>query len=385
MKTLSRFFQAPRSSFFLFGPRGTGKSTWLRQCFPDAVWIDLLRADEGREYSARPERLRERLAATPEVGAVVIDEVQKVPELLDVVHEVIEGSDPAPRFILTGSSARKLRRGGVNLLAGRALLRHLHPFMAAELGAEYFDLDQTLKLGMLPLVWAAPQPAEVLKTYVGLYLREEVQLEGMVRNLGDFSRFLEAVSFSHAAVLNLSEVARECRVSRTTVEGYLGVLEDLLLAQRLPVFTRRARRQLVARPKLYWFDPGVFQTVRPTGPMDRPQEIAGAALEGLVAQHLRAWIDYSGSEHQFAYWRTRSGTEVDFVVYGKEGFWAIEVKHADTIRPRDLRGLRAFGEDYPEAKLRLLYRGREPLRVSGILCLPCEDYLLRVIPGQPLP
>jgi predicted AAA+ superfamily ATPase len=225
----------------------------------------------------------------------------------------------------------------------------------------------------------------VLKAYVGLYLREEVQLEGMVRNLGDFARFLEAVSFSHAAQLNLSEVARECRVSRTTVEGYLGVLEDLLLAQRLPTFPRRARRQVVARPKLYWFDPGVFRTLRPTGPLDRPQEIAGAALEGLVAQHLRAWIDYSGAEHQLAYWRTRSGIEVDFVVYGPGGFQAIEVKHADTVRPRDLRGLKAFGEDYPEAELRLLYRGKEPLKISGVLCLPCEDYLLRVVPGQPLP
>jgi predicted AAA+ superfamily ATPase len=385
MKTLTRMFQAPEASFFLFGPRGTGKSTWLRQRFPEAVWVDLLRPEEERAYAARPERLRERIAANPEATAVVIDEVQKVPELLNVVHEVIESPDPMPRFVLTGSSARKLRRGGVNLLAGRALLRHLHPFLAAELGKEHFRLDEALELGMLPLVRAAPEPEEVLQAYVGLYLREEVQMEGMVRNLGDFSRFLEAVSFSHGAVLNLAEVARECQVSRTTVEGFLGVLEDLLLAHRIPVFTRRARRQVVSRPKFYWFDPGVFRTVRPAGPLDRPQEIAGAALEGLVHQHLRAWIDYSGGGHQLAYWRTRAGTEVDFVVYGKAGFWAIEVKHGETVRPRDLRGLRAFGDDYPEAQLRLLYRGREPLEISGIRCVPCEDYLLEVHPSKPLP
>ncbi len=385
MTTITRYFQDPRGSFFLFGPRGTGKSTWLRQRFPDAVWIDLLLAEEHREYAARPERLRERVAASPEAETVVIDEVQKVPEILDVVHMLIESRSPSPRFVLTGSSARKLRRGGVNLLAGRALLRHMHPFMASELGAGHFDLDRALRLGMVPLVCAADEPEEVLKAYVGLYLREEVQLEGIVRNLSDFSRFLEAVSFSHAAMLNVSDVARECQVSRTTVEGYLGILEDLLLASRLRVFTRRAKRQLVARPKLYWFDAGVFRSVRPRGPLDRSAEIGGPALEGLVGQHLRAWSDYSGADHQLAYWRTRAGNEVDFVVYGPAGFWAIEVKHATTIRPRDLRSLRAFGEDYPEAQLRLLYRGREPLEISGIRCLPCDDYLLKIIPGQPLP
>jgi uncharacterized protein len=384
MKTLERLFQDPAGSFFLFGPRGTGKSTWLRQRFPDAVWIDLLLAEEHREYSAHPERLRDRLAASPEAETVIIDEVQKVPELLDVVHSLIESRGRSPRFVLTGSSARKLRRGGVNLLAGRALLRHMHPFMASELGAERFDLDRALRLGMLPLVWAAEEPEEVLKAYVGLYLREEVQLEGIVRSLGDFSRFLEAVSFSHAAVLNLSDVARDCQVSRTTVEGYLGVLEDLLLATRLRVFTRRAKRQLVARPKLYWFDAGVFRSQRPRGPLDRSEEIGGPALEGLVAQHLRAWIDYSGADHQLTYWRTRAGNEVDFVVYGPAGFWAIEVKHAATIRPQDLRGLKAFGDDYPEAELRLLYRGREPLEISGVRCLPCEGYLSQIVPGEPL-
>lgn len=383
--SIPRVFEAPSSSFFLFGPRGTGKSTWLRERFPDAVWIDLLRPEEHRAYAARPERLRERLAASPEADTVVVDEVQKVPELLDVVHELIESDGPKRRFVLTGSSARKLRRGGVNLLAGRALLRHMHPFLACELGAERFDLGRALRLGTLPLVWSSPAPEDVLKAYVGLYLREEVQAEGIVRNLGGFSRFLEATSFSHAAALNLADVARECQVSRSTVEGYLAILEDLLLVTTLPVFTRRARRQLVARPKLYWFDAGVFTAVRPAGPLDRPEEIAGAALKGLVFQHLRAWNDYSGGDHELAYWRTRSGSEVDFVVHGPEGLWAVEVKHTTTVRPQDLRSLRAFGEDFPEARRRLVYRGREPVEIDGIRCLPCERYLLDVVPGRPLP
>jgi uncharacterized protein len=383
MATVPRFFDAPESSFFLFGPRGTGKSTWLRERYPDALWIDLLEPDVHRRFAARPERLRQVVAGTPGTKVVVIDEVQKVPELLDMVHALIENR-LGLRFILTGSSARKLRRGGVDLLAGRALLRFLHPFMAAELGAR-FDLDEALTLGLVPLIRDAARPAEVLKTYVALYLREEVQLEGVVRNLGPFARFLEVVSFSHGAVLNLAQVARECEVSRKTAEGYLGVLEDLLLAFRVPVFTRRARRQLTSHPKFYLFDAGVFASVRPAGPLDRPQEIAGAALEGLVAQHLRAWNDYSGGEAKLSFWRTSSGTEVDFVVYGPPGFWALEVQHSAEIRPRDLRGLKAFCQDYPEARGSLLYRGQEVLEIDGIRCWPCEQYLARIRPGQPLP
>ena len=383
MATVRRFFQAPEAHYFLFGPRGTGKSTWLRSAYPDALWIDLLAPEVHRQYLARPERLRELVAGNPEKTVVVIDEVQKAPILLDVVHDLIERR-AGPRFVLTGSSARKLKREGVDLLAGRALLRSIHPFMAAELG-DRFSLALALTQGLVPLIWDSPQPAEALEAYTALYLREEVQMEGLVRQAGQFARFLEGVSFSHAMSLNLSEVARECQVSRKTVEGYLSILEDLLLSFQVPVFTKRARRHLTTHPKFYWFDAGVFVATRPKGPLDRPEEIAGAALEGLIAQHLRAWIDYSGSDFTLSFWRTKGGNEVDFVVYGPDGFWAIEVKHTATIRPADLRGLRAFQEDYPEATLRLLYRGEEALDFGGIRCLPCEDFLLRLVPGQPLP
>ncbi len=383
MAEVRRFFHPPATHFFLFGPRGTGKSTWLRGSYPDALWIDLLRPEVERQLAARPERLRELVAGNPGRTVVVVDEVQKAPALLDVVHDLIE-RHTGHRFVLTGSSARRLRREGVDLLAGRALRRALHPFMAAELG-ERFDLDAALRHGLVPLVWSAPDPEETLRSYVALYLREEVQNEGLVRRFEGFARFLEAVSFSHGAVLNLAEVARECQVSRKTVEGYLSILEDLLLAFRIPVFTRRAQRRLVAHSKLFWFDAGVFRALRPAGPLDRPEEIAGAALEGLVAQHLRAWIDYSASDCTLSFWRTKSGTEVDFVVYGRDGFWALEVKHTGTVRPADLRGLRAFRDDYPEAALRLLHRGEEALEVDGIPCLPCADFLRRLAPGRPLP
>lgn len=384
METLTRIFPDPGSHYFLLGPRGTGKSTWLSTVHPDALVIDLLDPDLERRLRSRPELLEELVRAHPDPGTVVVDEVQRVPEILDVVHRLIESEKGRWRFILTGSSARKLRRAGVNLLGGRALRRSMHPFVAAELG-ERFDLGRALVQGLLPLVWDAPDPDDTLRSYVALYLRLEVQTEGLVRNVGSFARFLEAVSFSHAAVINVSDVARECEVNQKTAAGYLEILEDLLLGHRVPVFTRRAKRKVTSHPKFYWFDTGVFRSVRPRGPLDRPEEIAGAALEGLVAQHLRAWVDGTEARPTLHFWRTRAGTEVDFVVYGPTSFTAVEVKHAGTVRPKDLRALRTFGDDYPEATLRFLYRGSRRLVVDGIPCLPVEEYLPGVVPGTPLP
>ena len=380
MESIPRYFIPPADHFFLLGPRGTGK-TWLTQrLFPQALRIDLLEPETLRSLSARPERLRELIGARPEVLQVVIDEVQKLPVLLEVVHLLIEDKQGV-QFIFTGSSARKLRRGGVNLLGGRAAQKSLYPFMAAELGQQ-FNLEEALRLGMLPIVRGGKVPEEILRAYSGLYLREEVQMEGLVRNIGNFSRFLEAISFSQAAVLNLANVSRECHVNRKTVEGYLEILEDLLLAFRVPVFTRRAQRELAAHPKFFFFDAGVFRANRPSGPMDAPSEIDGAALEGLVAQHLRAWCDYSGGNHQLHYWQTRSKVEVDFVVYGESGLNAIEVKNSAQVRPEDLRGLKNFGEDFPESRRWLLYRGRERLLRDGILCVPCEEFLLQLKPSE---
>ena len=323
------------------------------------------------------------MAASPGRRPVVIDEVQRAPELLPVVHQLIE-LDKGLRFVLTGSSARKLRRTGVDLLAGRALLTTMHPFMAAELGAA-FDLDRALALGLIPLVVDAAEPEAALRSYAALYVREEVQAEGLVRNVGAFSRFLEAVSFSHAGVLNLANLARECQVERKTAAAYLEVLQDLLLAFTLPVFARRAGRRLSTHPKLYLVDAGVFRSLRPRGPLDRPEELAGAALEGLVAQHLRAWIAYSNRDDRLSFWRTRGGSEVDFVLYGESGLFAIEVKSGATLQPRDFRGLQAFTEDYPVATPVLLYRGPRRLRERGVLCLPCAPFLRALSPERSFP
>jgi predicted AAA+ superfamily ATPase len=344
--------------------------------------VDLLQPDQLRQFLARPEHLRERVHQQPDGQTILIDEVQKAPQLLDVVHSLIE-EHRGWRFILTGSSARKLRRGGVDLMAGRAIWRELHPYLAAELG-EDFNMERALRLGMLPVVVEADDPAATLAAYAGLYLREEIQQEGLVRNLADFARFLEVLSFSHGQVVNISNIARECHTERTTVAGFLGIVDDLLIGFRLPVFEKRARRAVVAHPKFFFFDTGVFRSLRPAGPLDRPSEIDGAALEGLVAQHLRAWLAYSRQEGALYYWRTRGGTEVDFVIYGGQTFTAIEVKNAATVQRADLRGLAAFRSDYPEAQPLLLYRGTQPLRIDDIPCLPCDAFLHALHPDTPL-
>lgn len=382
MELVSRFLKTPGSSFFLFGPRGTGKSTFVRQSFPDALYIDLLDPERIRSFSSKPERLKELTGGQPAPGHVIIDEIQRVPELLPVVHSVIE-SKKGWTFVLTGSSARKLKRTGVDLLGGRALLRTMHPFMAAELGPR-FDFEQALQYGLLPVVLASESPADVLRAYAALYLREEVQMEGLVRNVGNFARCMEATSFSHASILNVTNVARECHIERKTVEGYLDILEDILLGFRLEVFTKRAKRQLTGHPKFYLFDVGVFRSLRPAGPLDRPEEIEGQALEGLVAQHLRAWIAYSKKVRELFFWRTRSGVEVDFVVYGPDGLWALEVKNTRQVRPADLTGLLSFKEEYPKSRAFLLYRGPDRMMTKNILCLPCRDFLAALHPDRSL-
>jgi predicted AAA+ superfamily ATPase len=209
-------------------------------------------------------------------------------------------------------------------------------------------------------------------------------MEGLVRNIGNFSRFLESISFSHSSVLNISNVARDCEVERKVVEGYVGILEDILLGWRLPIFTKRAKRKLSSHPKFYLFDTGVFRSLRPHRPLDRPEEIEGQALEGLVAQHLRAWVAYSRLKRELFFWKTRSGAEVDFVIYGPDGVWAIEVKNTRKIRPEDLRGLRSFKEEYPRSKTFLLYRGKDQFVKEDILCGPCENFLKGLRPDQTL-
>lgn len=360
-------------SFFLFGPRGTGKTTWLREHFkPDStVYIDLLDGDLYAELLARPHRL-ETLVEGAQQGWVVLDEVQRVPALLNEVHRLIENR--GLRFAMTGSSARSLRRKGVNLLAGRALTFHMHPLVAEELGKD-FDLERALRFGQLPSIAGSTVPHEYLKSYVRTYLREEIQQEGLMRNLGNFTRFLETASFSQGSPLNISEVARESSLDRKVVNSYFDILEDLMIGSRLPVFTKRACRRLVAHPKFFFFDVGVYRAIRPMGPLDTPEEAEGAGLETLCYQELRAVNDALGLEYELFYWRTSDGTEVDFVLYGPCGLLALEVKRSNRYTRRDLTGLRAFKTDYPMAHCILLYGGEHPRQEDGIQVLPIRQSL----------
>ena len=264
----TRLLERPvRQSFFLFGPRGVGKTAWLRARFPDALFFDLLDADTYTRLLAAPTRLGDEIPAGYR-GWVVLDEIQRLPDLLNEVHRLIEAR--RLRFVLTGSSARKLRSKGVNLLAGRAVTRFMHPLTVTELGQD-FDLRRALQYGCLPFACTEPEPRDYLRSYVSTYLREEVQQEGFARNLAAFARFLEAASFSQGSVLNMAAVARESAVNAKVAEDYFSILEDLLIAVRLPVFAKRAKRRVVAHPKFYFFDAGVFQAIRPRGPLDHPQ------------------------------------------------------------------------------------------------------------------
>ena len=214
-----------------------------------------------------------------------------------------------------------------------------------------------------------------------LYLQEEVKAEALVRQVGEFARFLEAMSYSHGSVINLANISRECEVSRKTLDSHLQILQDLLLGYTIPVFEKRAKRQVSSHPKFYYFDPGVFRVLRKQGFLDRSTEAEGAALEGLVAEHLRYWIDYQKEKNELYFWRTRSGVEVDFIIYGPNVFYALEVKNGKSVAPHDLKGLKEFHKDYPEATLILLYRGKEKLKKEGILCFPVEEFFRTMDPN----
>ena len=358
-------------SALILGPRGTGKSWWLTHSFPDSLSFDLLESELFTALLASPQRLSERIPATYD-GWVIIDEIQKIPALLDEVHRLIEKR--SLKFVLTGSSARKLKKTGVNLLAGRALTYQFFPLTVQELGAD-FDLLRSLKYGHLPNATTLKSPKHYLASYVQTYLKEEIQQEGLTRNLPAFSRFLEVASFSQGALLNISTVARDCGVHRKVVEDYFAILRDTLISFELPVFAKKAKRRLIKKKKFYFFDVGVYQTLRPQGPLDSTEEVLGVALESLVAQEIRALNEYHGWGFDLYYWHTQSHVEVDFVLYGEKGIFVIEVKRSAKVRQGDLKGLRLFLKDYPMAKAALLYSGTETYHDSGIEIFPVEAFL----------
>ena len=371
---ISRIIHIPlqyNKSFFLLGPRGTGKTVWVKASMPNCFYINLLDSEQYLALAALPKRIEEFIPPNF-TDWIVIDEIQKIPLLLNEVHRLIE--EKKYKFVLTGSSARSLRKKGVNLLAGRAIVYYLHPLTVQELG-ERFDLKRSLRYGHLPAILSEPNPEAYLKTYINTYLKEEVQQEGLTRNLGSFIRFLEIASFSQGSVLNMARIARDVGLQQKVIVSYFEILDDLLLAYRLPVFCKRAKRKVINHPKFYFFDAGVYSTLRPKGLIDSGNELEGIALETLFLQELRAINEYYQLDYQLFYWRTQTGIEVDFVLYGPKGFYAFEIKRSNHVSKSDAKNLQHFAEEYPEAKLYLLYGGNQKYYYGNIIAQSITETL----------
>lgn len=364
---------AAKKSVFLFGPRQTGKTSLMRQTLSRARFFDLLDSDTYLFLSRRPAALRELIL--PGEGLVVIDEIQKLPELLDEIHRLIESA--GIRFVMTGSSARKLRRGGINLLGGRARSRVLHPFVYREL-ANAFDLRRALDIGLLPPIYLSDDPQEDLRSYAGDYLREEIAAEGLTRNVPAFSRFLEVAALCNGQMLNYSAIASDAQVPVSTVREYFQILEDTLLAHRVPAFKASMKRKPITTPKFYFFDVGVArhlqhrQGLRPRSPE------FGEAFEAYVHHELKTYIDHC-CNGTLGYWRSKSGFEVDFVL---NNHTAIEVKAKAPVGQRDLRGLLALQEEGLLEKYVVISLEQQPRYREGIEILPWNLFLEGLWAGE---
>ena len=372
---------AGQESFFLWGPRQTGKSTLLRQRYPEARRIDLLKADEFRRYAVNPELLREEIDAQGSQPGrqIVIDEIQKVPALLDEVHWLIENR--GLHFALCGSSARKVRRGAANLLGGRALRYHLHGLTAREIGND-FDLTRMLNHGYLPRMYEAGRPNRLLDAYIADYLREEIAAEGLVRNLTAFAGFLDAAALGDGAMVNCSTIARECGVSSNTVKGYFQILEDTLLGRSLPAWRKRPKRRTIGAPKFYFADVGVVNRLARRGELLPGSVGYGQAFENWVFHELSAFIDYREWDGGRAYWRLAGGTEVDFVLGDMQA--AIEAKATARITRDHLKGLRSLVVDHPDVQRRVVVclEPRARRTEDGIDILPAEVFVHRLWAGE---
>jgi len=360
-------------SCFLWGPRQTGKSTLLKVLFPDTPTYDLLLSDEYARLTKRPALLREELLGadrTPRL--VIIDEVQKVPTLLDEVQWLMVNH--GIQFILCGSSARKLKRGGGNLLGGRALRYELFPLVYPEIPK--FDLLRALNSGCLPHHYLSDQPEALLRSYVSDYLKEEIAAEGLTRNVPVFSRFLEAAAFSNGEIVNYANIAADCGVSAPTVREYFQILEDTLLARFIPAFRKRPKRRVIQSPKFYLFDVGVANALLQRGKIVKGSETFGRAFEHFILQELLAHSHYSGQDYPVTHWRTASQIEVDFILGDHE--IALEIKGVEQAASHHLKGLKAFRDEYTTRHTILVSLDAKPRRAGDILILPWDVFLKKL-------
>lgn len=372
-RTLDLAGALQKRSCFLFGPRQTGKSSLIRHSLGSARIYNLLETETYLKLSRAPGRLREECTAKDRV--VVIDEIQKLPLLLDEVHLLIE--DRGLRFLLTGSSARKLRRGGVNLLGGRARVLHLHPFSFRELG-ERFDLARAIHHGLLPPIYLSDEPEQNLKDYVGTYLKEEVAAEGLTRNVPAYSRFLEVAALCNGQLLNYTKIANDAQVARSTVQEYFQILKDTLIAHEVPPWQATRKRKPLSTSKLYFFDVGVARVLQNRGQVRMGSPEFGPCFETYLFHELRAFCDTRGAG-EVAYWRSKSGYEVDFILADTT---AVEVKASRTVGPRDLRSLRALQEEKKLKRYVVVSLEGTARQVHGIQILPWKEFLERLWSGQ---
>lgn len=379
---LKRSLQLPSpgtETFFLWGPRQTGKTTLLRSTYPDAVYIDLLKAEEYRRYLNNPEYLRQELLSRDETPFVIIDEVQKLPVLLDEVHWLHENSNI--HFALCGSSARKVKRGHANLLGGRAIRYELFGFVSSELASD-FNLNRLLNNGYLPRIFLSGQPRRLLNAYVANYLKEEIAAEGLVRNLPAFSNFLNLSSLSDCETVNFSTIARDCGVSSQTVKEYFQILEDTLLGRWLPSFRKRPKRRVAHAPKFYFSDVGIVNILAKRGTVQPGSELFGKAFENWCFHELNAYNIYSEAYAELSFWRLASGMEVDFVVNDME--IAIEAKSSEKISDNHLKGLRSLRVDHPAVKRRIVVCNDQKMRVTedGIEVVPAHLFTTMLWEGE---
>jgi predicted AAA+ superfamily ATPase len=380
----TRSLEPPKQSFFLFGPRGTGKTTWLKNSFKDAKWFDLLRTQQMLSLMRDPNSFRQQVEALSSGSWVVVDEIQRLPSLLNEVHSLIADHGKKYHFALTGSSARKLKRMDTNLLAGRAINRRFFPLTGKEMDFD-FKLDDLLKFGCLPAIRSEPsEPARVdmLEAYAGNYIREEIQQEAAVKNLESFSRFLEVAALMNGQITNVAGISRDAAVARPTVQGYFQVLIDTLVGTWIPAWRPKAKIKETGHPKFYFFDPGVVRAVQ--GKLREPLESQerGWLLETLIVQELRAWMSIGNLSGDLSYWRTPSGTEVDFIWTRGKHSVGIEVKASSSWKSEFGRPLLELRDAGKIKRAFAIYTGNDVLKDGDLLVLPVKSFMKKLSDGE---
>lgn len=363
-------------SLFLWGARQTGKSTLLTKLFPKAIWFDLLKSDVFERYQNSPVQFREAILASPPETIVIVDEIQKIPSLLDEIHWLIVHHQT--RFILSGSSPRKIIRSGANLLGGRALRYELYPLIYVEIPD--FDLQRALNNGFLPRHYVSDNSKKLISAYIGSYLRDEIIAEAKIRNISAFTKFLEAAAFSNGEMVNYTNIASECGVSSTTVKEYFQILEDTLIGRFLPSFQKKPKRRVILAPKFYYFDVGIANYLLKRGQIEVGSEAFGSAFEHFIYQELYAHSNYSARDYAISYWRTTSQLEVDFILGDHEV--AVEVKGTNNIQTRHLKGLKSFSEEYTVKKLIVVSNDPRARIIGDVTVLPWEQFLQQLWEGK---